>query len=127
MFKQLARAGKAVSSPKRLELLEILRTGPRTVDTLATEADMTRANTSRHLQLLHAARLVEFDKSGHYVTYRIAGSEVVSFVQSVCRLAMDRMPETMQTAEQFLAAGARRGKIDRKKLSTTLLTSVLIA
>ena len=59
IYEQFARIGKAVSSPKRLELLDLLCQGPRTVEVLATEAGLTVANASRHLHVLRGARLVD--------------------------------------------------------------------
>jgi len=72
VFEQLARIGKAVSSPKRLELLDILAQAPRTVEVLAEHASLTLANASQHLQVLRVARLVEAEKEGLYVRYRLA-------------------------------------------------------
>jgi DNA-binding transcriptional ArsR family regulator len=59
LYEQLARLGKAVASPARLELLDLLCQGPRTVESLAQEAGLSIANTSQHLRVLHGARLVE--------------------------------------------------------------------
>ena len=58
VYEQLSRIGKAVSAPKRLELLDLLCQGPRTVESLADQAAISIANASRHLQVLRAARLV---------------------------------------------------------------------
>ena len=62
VYEQLARVGKAVSAPKRLELLDLLCQGPRTVESLADQAAISVANASQHLQVLRAARLVTADK-----------------------------------------------------------------
>src|ERR1700756_4963910 len=70
-YGQLARVGKALSSPKRLELLDLLCQSDRTVEALAIETRMSVANTSQHLQALQAARLVETTKNGRYVVYRL--------------------------------------------------------
>jgi DNA-binding transcriptional ArsR family regulator len=59
LFEQFARVGKALANPHRLEILDLLAQGERTVEDLAREAGMSVANTSRHLQELRAARLVE--------------------------------------------------------------------
>ena len=64
IYRQFARVGKAVAAPGRLELLDLLCQGPRTVEVLAREAGLAVANTSRHLQVLRAARLVETEKKG---------------------------------------------------------------
>jgi rhodanese-related sulfurtransferase len=72
IYEQFARLGKAVSSPKRLELLDLLCQGPRTVEALAQQAATSVANASQHLQVLRTARLVDADKRGLYVEYRLA-------------------------------------------------------
>src|SRR6202521_1837212 len=77
LYGQFARIGKAVSSPHRLEILELLAQGERTVDALATEVGLSLANTSQHLQTLRQAALVESRKDGLFVYYRVGGAEVV--------------------------------------------------
>ena len=64
IYEQLARVGKAVSAPKRLELLDLLCQGPRTVESLADQAAISVANASQHLQVLRAARLVDGGEAG---------------------------------------------------------------
>jgi len=63
IYEQLARIGKASAAPKRLELLDLLCQGPRTVEALAKECALSVANASQHLRVLRAARLVEGEKS----------------------------------------------------------------
>src|ERR1700674_2378020 len=77
LYGQLARLGKALASPHRLEILELLAQGERTVDSLATEMGLSLANTSQHLQTLRQAALVESRKDGLFVYYRVGGAEVV--------------------------------------------------
>src|SRR5262249_58884113 len=72
IYEQFARIGKAVSAPKRLELLDVLCQGPRTVEALSEQAALSVANASQHLQVLRAARLVEAEKEGLHVEYRLA-------------------------------------------------------
>jgi DNA-binding transcriptional ArsR family regulator len=72
IYEQLGRIGKALASPRRLQLLDLLCQGPRTVEALAREAGQSLANTSQHLQVLRGARLVEAEKPGLHVTYRLA-------------------------------------------------------
>ena len=67
VYEQFARIGKAVASPKRLELLDLLSQGPRTVEALATAGGLSIANASQHLQVLRAARLVAAEKHGLFV------------------------------------------------------------
>src|SRR5213596_1985207 len=76
LYGQFARIGKALSSPHRLEILELLAQSERTVDSLATEIGLSLANTSQHLQALRQAALVESRKDGLFVYYRLAGAEV---------------------------------------------------
>ena len=93
IYEQFARVGKALSAPKRLELLDLLCQGPRTVEALAAQAAISVANTSQHLQVLRAARLVEAAKKGLYVEYRLADDEVCKFFVSLRRLAESRLAE----------------------------------
>ena len=79
LYAQFARIGKAVSSPKRLELLELMGQGERTVEGLAREASVTIANCSQHLQILLQANLVSTRKEGNYVFYRLANDAVSNF------------------------------------------------
>lgn len=102
VYEQFARVGKAASSPKRLELLELLGQAPRTVEALAKETDQSVANVSQHLQVLRAARLVEARKDGLYVTYRLADERVVSFLRALRSLAEARMEEIGQVTHAFL-------------------------
>ncbi len=76
LYGELGRIGKALASPQRLELLDLLSQGEWAVEDLAREAALTVANTSRHLQVLRQARLVESRKAGLYVYYRLADDAV---------------------------------------------------
>lgn len=103
IYEQLARIGKAISSPKRLELLDLLCQSERTVEALAKEANLTVANASQHLQILHTARLVEAKKAGLFVTYRLADPMVGQFFRTMRILAESRIAELEQIMRQFLA------------------------
>jgi rhodanese-related sulfurtransferase len=107
IYEQFARIGKAVSSPKRLELFDILCQGPRTVEVLARETSLTVANASQHLQVLRAARLVETEKEGLFVIYRLADQAVCEFFRAMRVLAESRLAEVEQIKRQFL--GGREG------------------
>lgn len=104
MYEQLARIGKALASPGRLELLDLLAQGPRTVEDLAREAGQSLANTSHHLQVLRSARLVEAEKAGLYVTYRLADIDVSTFFVGLRRLAESCLAEVEQVTRQYLEA-----------------------
>jgi len=72
IYYHLARVGKALSSPRRLHIIDLLCEGPKTVEKLSNETGMTVANTSQHLQTLLEARLVEFEKKGLYSIYQLS-------------------------------------------------------
>ena len=74
------RLGKAIAAPKRIELLDILRQGPRTVESLADQTALSVANASQHLRVLRVARLVEAEKKGLYLEYRLTGDWVSGFL-----------------------------------------------
>ncbi len=102
IYEQFARVGKAVSAPKRLELLDLLCQGPRTVEALAEQAAISVANASQHLQILRAARLVEAEKRGLYVEYRLADDEVCRFFHALSGLAESRLAEVEQFTHAYL-------------------------
>jgi rhodanese-related sulfurtransferase/DNA-binding transcriptional ArsR family regulator len=104
IYEQLARLGKAVAAPKRLELLDLLCQGPRTVESLAEQAALSIANASQHLQVLRAARLVDAEKKGLYVEYRLADDEVGRFFVGLRRLAEARLAEVDQVAREYFEA-----------------------
>lgn len=101
IYEQLARLGKAVSAPKRLELLDLLCQGPRTVEALAEEAALSVANASQHLQVLRAARLVEAEKRGLHVEYRLADEDVCRFFVALRGLARSRIAEIEQVTRDY--------------------------
>lgn len=101
VYEQFARVGKAVSAPKRLELLDLLCQGPRTVEALAEQAAISVANASQHLQVLRAARLVDAEKKGLYVEYRLADDEVCRFFVALRGLAEARLAEVVQVTRAY--------------------------
>jgi len=118
IFEQFARIGKAISNPSRLELLDLLCQGPRTVEVLAKEASLGLANTSQHLKALKAARLVETEKSGLFVTYRLADEQVCQFFRSLRNLAETRLTEVREITREFLANRQGLEPVDRDALLT---------
>src|SRR5689334_12545402 len=76
LYGEFARIGKALSNGHRLELLELLAQSERTVESLATEAGLSIANASQHLQILRAARLVDTRRVGVSIYYRLASEPV---------------------------------------------------
>lgn len=116
LYEQLARLGKAAASPARLELLDLLCQGPRTVESLAYEAGLSVANASQHLRVLHGARLVEGEKSGLFVTYRLADPAVCDFFQTLRALGENRLAEVDAILRQFREAPDSLEPIERKAL-----------
>lgn len=115
-YGQLARIGKTLSSPKRLELLDLLCQSDRTVEALAIETRMSVANTSQHLQALQAARLVETTKNGRYVVYRLADALVSDFFRRFRLLAENRLAEIEQIRRRFFSEDEEVNPVDRKTL-----------
>lgn len=102
LYGQFARIGKALSSPHRLEILELLAQSERTVDSLATEIGLSLANTSQHLQALRQAALVESRKDGLFVFYRLAATEVFDLSMVLRTVAERQLAELERLVrEQF--------------------------
>jgi rhodanese-related sulfurtransferase/predicted transcriptional regulator len=116
IYGQLARIGKATSSPRRLELLDLLRQAPRTVEELARESGQSVANASHHLQELRSHGLVESEKNGLYVTYRIANAEVSNFFSSLRALAELQLAEMGRITEKFFGEQEDIEAVDRQAL-----------
>ena len=104
IYAQLARVGKALSAPKRLELLDLLGQGPKTVEVLAREAAISLANASQHLQILRSARLVEGIKRGFFVEYRVADPQVSQFYVALREVGEARLAEVEQVTRAYLEA-----------------------
>jgi DNA-binding transcriptional ArsR family regulator len=93
LYDQLARIGKALASPHRLEILELLAQGDRTVESIAEETSLSTANASQHLQTLRAAGLVDARKDGLFVRYRLADDGVFELSRVVRTVAERRLAE----------------------------------
>lgn len=93
LYAQLARIGKALASPHRLEILELLAQGERTVDSLAGELGASVANVSQHLQALRQAALVDNRKEGLFVYYRLADPEVFELSNVIRAVAERRLAD----------------------------------
>ena len=116
VYGQLARLGKAVSNPARLELLDLLSQGPRTVEALAREANLGVANTSQHLKALRSARLVEAEKSGLFVTCQLADQGVSDFLRGLRILAEARLAEIHEITRAFFEDRRAMEPVDRGAL-----------
>lgn len=116
VYEHLARIGKALAHPSRLELVDLLSQGPRTVEVLAQHTGQSLANTSHHLQVLRRARLVEAEKAGLYVTYRLADPHVSRFFLDLRRLGEARLAEIEQVRRQYRDARGAMESVDSDEL-----------
>jgi len=102
LFGQFARIGKALSSPRRLEIVDLLAQRERTVEEIAGETAMSVASASQHLQVLKAARMVEARREGLYAHYRLADEDVFRTWQAVRALAESRLSEVDGVVDAYL-------------------------
>ena len=93
LYGQFARLGKALASPHRIEMLELLAQGERTVDSLAAEIGLSLANASQHLQVLRQAALVESRKDGLFVFYRLVDPSVFALCAALHTVAERRLAD----------------------------------
>ena len=116
LYEQFARVGKTLASPRRIELLELLAQGERSVDALARASGLGLTTTSSHLQILRAARLVETRRAGTRILYRLAGEEVLRLVAVLRELAQARLAEVDQLVDAYFAARDALAPIGREEL-----------
>ena len=102
LFEAIAVMGKAFASPRRLELVDLLAQAPRTVDELARTSGQSAANTSQHLQALHAAGIVTRTREGTSVRYALAGDEVLSLWLALREVSVARLAEVERAAREYL-------------------------
>jgi rhodanese-related sulfurtransferase/predicted transcriptional regulator len=114
LFEAIAVMGKAFASPVRLELLDLLAQGPRSVDELAQASDQSTANASQHLQALHAAGLVARERDGTRVRYALAGDETLRVWLALREASAARLAEVERAAREYL--GDEVEAIDRDEL-----------
>jgi rhodanese-related sulfurtransferase len=103
LYDQFARLAKAFGSGRRLELIELLAQGERTVEALAEETDQSIANTSQHLQVLRHARLVETTRAGNHIRYRLADDHVLRLWLAFRDLGDARLTEIGALVQTFLS------------------------
>src|ERR1700741_534504 len=102
IYENLAEVAQALGHSHRLELLEHLAQGVRTVEELSARAHLTFANTSRHLQILRRARLVETERRGKHVLYRLSGNaEVVALMQALSRVGERNLAEIKRVMTDY--------------------------
>ena len=102
LFEAIAVMGKGFASPRRLELLDLLAQGSRTVEELARASDQSAANASQHLQALNAAGLVTRRREGNRVRYAFAGDDALALWLALRETAAARLAEVRRAAEEYL-------------------------
>ena len=116
LYEQVARIGKAVASPKRLHLIELLCQGEKSVEMLAAQAEMSVKLTSAHLKELRLARLVETRKDGKYVLYRLASTSVADLWVTLRSEAEERLVELQVALANIVEHREELKGLDRKAL-----------
>ena len=114
LFEAIAVMGKAFGSSTRLELLDLLAQGPRTVDELARASEQSTANTSQHLQALHAAGLLTRAREGTSVRYSLAGKDVLELWLALRATSANRLAEVERAARDYLGEDVEA--VDRDEL-----------
>jgi rhodanese-related sulfurtransferase len=128
LFEAIALMGKAFASPRRLELLDLLAQAPRTVDDLARASGQSTANTSQHLQALHAAGMVTRTREGTSVRYALAGTEALGVWLALRDASVARLAEVERAAREYLGedveAIGREELIERLRRGDIILVDV---
>lgn len=102
LYGEFARIGKSLSSPKRLEILDLLSQGPKSVEALSKATTMSVANVSQHLQTLLNANLVRFEKKGNFVIYELADEVIAEFLTSFHTLSERQFLQVQQIKQEFM-------------------------
>lgn len=118
LYSQVARIGKAIASPKRLELIEILCQGEKSVEELAKDAEISVKLASAHLKELRIAQLLETRRDGKYVLYRLASHAVSDFWVALRALAEDRLVELQLALAQLVKHAEDLSVVSHKELLT---------
>ncbi len=127
VYSELGRLGKALASPQRLELLDLLSQGEWTVEDLAHEAALSVANASRHLQVLRQARLVEARKAGLYVYYRLANDVVFDLWRALRATGERQLAEVERLLNLYQRDPAALEPLTRETLRARLAAGEVIA
>ena len=118
LYEQFARIGHALSTPKRLEILDLLGQGERSVEVLAREAALSVANASQHLRVLRSARLVDSRRDGPYVYYRLADVAVWRLWSALRDLGKSRLAEVEQLVRAVFTSDEDLEPVDLPTLRT---------
>ena len=125
LYSEFARVGIALGSDKRLELLDLLAQSPRYVDALASEMEMSVANVSQHLQVLRNAKLVESQREGTRVSYRLTDESVLRLWLALRGVAEDHLPEIRELRARNMIEGLEE-ELPRDQLAQLLETGAAV-
>jgi rhodanese-related sulfurtransferase/DNA-binding transcriptional ArsR family regulator len=116
LYEQFARIGHALSTPKRLEILDLLGQGERSVEVLAGQANLSVPNASQHLRVLRSARLVDSRRDGAYIYYRLADSAVWRLWAALRDLGQLRLTEITELVRSIYQDEGSVELVDRQTL-----------
>ena len=116
LYEHVARIGKAVSSPKRLEILELLAQGEKSVDALASELSIGIKLTSAHLKALKEARLVSARREGKFMVYQLSGADVAGLWVNLRQVAEEHLLELRMALDTWVAEPSRLTGLGRAEL-----------
>lgn len=117
LYGEFARIGKSLSSPKRLEILDLLSQGPKSVHSLSKITTMSVANVSQHMQTLLNANLVKFQKKGNFVIYELANEVISEFLMSLHTLSETQLAQVQQIKQEFMNANLGMDGISLEELN----------
>lgn len=126
LYEQVARIGKAVASPKRLELIELLCQGEKTVELLAQQAEISVKLASAHLKTLRLARLVDTSRDGKYVLYRLASDSVADLWVKLRSEAEERLVELQMALASIVENGDELKGVDRASILAKATTGEVV-
>ncbi len=126
LYAEFAVLGKALANPHRLELLDLLAQGERSVEELAKEATLSLANASAHLQVLRQARLVEADKRGLNVVYRLSAPEVFQLWRTLRDVGSARLAEIDRLVENYFTDRDELEAVDKEELLRLLKDEAVV-
>jgi rhodanese-related sulfurtransferase len=120
LYDQFARLAKAMASGRRLELIDLLAQGPRTVEVLAKETEQSVANTSQHLQVLRHSRLAETSRRGNYIYYRLADDHVLRLWTALRSAGEVRLVEVGSLVQTFMSDRGALQPVSQEELRRRL-------
>jgi DNA-binding transcriptional ArsR family regulator/rhodanese-related sulfurtransferase len=126
LYAQFARVGKVLGSPHRIEILELLAQGERTVDSLAGDVGLSLANASQHLQALRQAALVDRRKDGVFVYYRLADPIVFELCATLRRIAEHRLADLERLIKEHFGDRSEPAAVGMRDLLERMRSSDVI-